>query len=86
MVKEILAGESQSFEAIAIDDKGRELAINGGVEWSVLMGLSLAERNMGIKDFQQWGFGVESCYYISDDYSYEDAISIRYQRSKQLMK
>ncbi|HYE81126.1 MAG TPA: S-layer homology domain-containing protein [Clostridia bacterium] len=79
VVKELNAGDSQDFEAIAVDDKGREISISDGVEWSLLEGQSLAEVNADgrLQTISNGDLILKAAYYISEDYSFDDAISIR---------
>ncbi|MFA5522935.1 MAG: S-layer homology domain-containing protein [Tissierellales bacterium] len=78
VIEEILQGESQAFEAIVIDGNGREIVLNDGVEWSLIAGQALAEiDNEGkLNTFSSGQLILKVAYYISEDYSFEDAISI----------
>lgn len=80
VINEILSGEKMEFSIVGVDDKLQEVEINSSnVEWSIIEGNSLAEISEdGVFTANEAGdIVLKASYYISEDYSYDDAIEFQ---------
>ncbi len=79
VIKEMIAGESQEFEVVAVDGLGREIVMKENVEWSLLIGDSLAQvsQDGALRTFSHGDLILMASYYVTEDYAYEDAIPVK---------
>ena len=79
VIKEMIAGDSQEFEAVAVDGLGREIVMKENVEWSLLIGDSLAQVSEDgvLQTFSHGDLIIMASYYVTEDYAYEDAIPVK---------
>ncbi|MDD4295801.1 MAG: S-layer homology domain-containing protein [Ruminiclostridium sp.] len=79
VINEMIAGESQEFEVVAVDGLGREIVMKENVEWSLLIGDSLAQVNEDgvLRTFSHGDLILMASYYVTEDYAYEDAIPVK---------
>ncbi len=75
----MITGESQEFEVVAVDGLGREIVMKENVEWSLLIGDSLAQVNEDgvLRTFSHGDLILMASYYVTEDYAYEDAIPVK---------
>lgn len=73
-------GTSQSFTLLGVDSKGNEIILDSNtVKWSVISGSTLVELSEeGLLTAYRTGeVVIKGSYYVSDDYAFEDAITIQ---------
>lgn len=79
-IEEILSGNSTKFSVIGVDSKSNEIEIDSAnVKWSLVEGDAIADISEdGILTAKEAGdIVLKASYYISDEYSYDDALEIK---------
>lgn len=77
--QEITANETITFELNGIDEEGKEVKLdNSNVEWSLMTGANLAtvSDNGVVTAYSTGEIILKASYSITDDYTFEDAMSI----------